>query len=631
MPTAQALAIDRQGKIRIVGSKEDVLKHQGWFTHVENFPGTTVLPGFIDPHMHTAVASLQPWIDLGIESGDGCCATLDAAFEKLKSKADDFFHNNKFVNGFVLAHNLSPALMSNDESHMKKDDITMALLDNVTSHPLFVVEANGHFAYANSAGFAKAFPDKLECIRGSDTRSCLPDPDGGSYYRSADGRLTGKLAESPAMDPFKKFIHANLHVPSAYFEMLTSIMNIFKRASRNGVTSVQDMGLGLSNTAMVDALLADIALTFSKPLVRYTARVSAFANTSSLHGAKPWGPLLTVGHPFHKIHSITGVKMWSDGSNQAESGAQFEPYVGTNNSGKLNWNMSTLKDVINSCNRRGWSISIHANGNRAIDVSLRAFEEAASESCGDGVCEELRHRIEHSSLANKTQLDMMKRLGVSPSFLIGHVYYYGKALRNVLGQRRLNDLDRLASALARGLRISMHSDYDVTDINPLRMIETAVVRKMKYADGILNPEERITRTQAIRAVTIDAAWQCHMDDITGSLKAGKFADLVVLRADPFTVPETEIHDIVVQGTYLQGVRAYWKDAVVTSEAVDGADACSTRPRILSTMPAQDDLQSFVDWLLKLSREDRDIVECMLRRGDVPQVTDEHQEYSERII
>ena len=187
---------------------------------------------------------------------------------------------------------------------------------------------------------------------------------------------------------------------------------------------------------------------------------------------------------------------------------------------------------------------------------------------------------------------------------------------DVLVNVPMYELDRCASALTRGLRISLHSDYDVTDIDPLRMIETAVVRNMKYANGTLNSEERITRMQAVRAVTLDAAWQCHLDDITGSIKAGKYADLVALGSDPFLVKETEIHSIVVEGTYLQGKRAYWKDTNAASEAAEVAKCAQLGMKSLAQLtelPKQD-LLSFAEKLLELPQSALAAAECMVHHA-----------------
>jgi predicted amidohydrolase YtcJ len=151
----------------------------------------------------------------------------------------------------------------------------------------------------------------------------------------------------------------------------------------------------------------------------------------------------------------------------------------------------------------------------------------------------------------------MAALGLSPSFLIGHVHFWGKAFRDrILGPERADRLDPCRSALKGGLRISLHSDYNVTPIDPLRCIQNAVLRDMAEGGGILNPDERISPMQAIKAMTIDAAWQCHLDKTCGSLERGKAADFVVLEKDPNGVVPDEIQKIAIHSTWLDGERRY---------------------------------------------------------------------------
>ncbi len=201
----------------------------------------------------------------------------------------------------------------------------------------------------------------------------------------------------------------------------------------------------------------------------------------------------------------------------------------------------------------GWQVGIHCNGDAAIDIGLDAYEAALGGKSGL----EGRHRIEHCSLLDAGQIARMKQLGISPSFLIGHVHYWGHAFATeILGEERAQKLDRCRSSLDAGLRVTLHSDYNVTPIDPLRCIENAVVRNMKYASGVLNPAERITPYEAVRAMTLDAAWQCHLDKERGSLEAGKFADFVVLEKDPMTVEPTEISKIRVHSTWLEGEKRF---------------------------------------------------------------------------
>ena len=206
--------------------------------------------------------------------------------------------------------------------------------------------------------------------------------------------------------------------------------------------------------------------------------------------------------------------------------------------------------MVARAHRDGWQVGVHANGDAAIDVTLDAFEQALTAHPRT----DHRHRIEHCSVLHDDQIARMARLGLSPSFLIGHVRWWGRAFRDrLLGPERADCYDPCASAVAAGLRVSLHSDWDVTPLEPLRYVEDAVTRRMADGGEVLNPDERLGIEAALRAVTIDAAWQCGADAVTGSLEIGKYADLVVLEDDPWAVDPGAIASIGVSETRLAGV------------------------------------------------------------------------------
>ena len=168
-----------------------------------------------------------------------------------------------------------------------------------------------------------------------------------------------------------------------------------------------------------------------------------------------------------------------------------------------------------------------------------------------------RHRIEHCSVLHPEQIERMATLGLSPSFLIGHLRWWGTAFRDrLLGPERSGLYDPCASALRAGLRISLHSDWNVTPLEPLRYVEDAVTRTMAENGEVLSADECISVEAALRAVTIDAAWQCRADDVTGSIEVGKYADLVLLDENLFTVDPSSISSIVVSETRLAGKVRY---------------------------------------------------------------------------
>lgn len=208
--------------------------------------------------------------------------------------------------------------------------------------------------------------------------------------------------------------------------------------------------------------------------------------------------------------------------------------------------------MIRRAHEGGWQVGVHANGDAAIDMVLDAYEAVLGKSSNS----DLRHRIEHCSVFHPEQMVRMKDMGLSPSFLIGHVRWWGKAFRDrLLGPERARFYDPCASALAAGLKISLHSDWNVTPIEPLRYVEDAVTRVMNEGGDVFFPEERIPVDAALRAVTIDAAWQCHMEDQIGSLETGKFADFAILEEDP-TAPDVKIGKIKVSETWMDGTRRY---------------------------------------------------------------------------
>ena len=115
----------------------------------------------------------------------------------------------------------------------------------------------------------------------------------------------------------------------------------------------------------------------------------------------------------------------------------------------------------------------------------------------------------------------MEKLQISPSFLIGHIYYYGEVFERVLGEERAKRTDPLKSAFKYGLTPTIHSDYNCQPVDPLRCIYNAVTRRVLSTKKVLNEDECVSPYQAVQAMTINAAWQCHMEDIVGSIEGFK--------------------------------------------------------------------------------------------------------------
>ena len=512
-PRAEAIAI-RGNKILAVGKLDDVQSAIGSGAQVVDLQGRTLMPGLIDPHMHFVFTAFEDWIDVSpITTPD--YATVWSKLQKgvADAKPGEWVRAQQF-----------------DASITRDAKIpTIAELDALApNNPFFMQESNGHIAYANSAAFKAA----------GITRE-TPDPSGARFVKDADGSLTGRLEEMAAQQEFLGVMPS----PSAA-DMIGRVQRFLDHASSVGCTMLHDCGIGIMAGAQ-DLKILDAVLGEGKAPVRYRGMlVSTIMDEWEKEGIKPGRG--------NDLFRVDGIKAWADGSNQAQTGYQRENYLGTDERGALNYSLEQVTEVIRRAHEGGWQVGVHANGDAAIDMVLDAYEAVLGKSSNS----DLRHRIEHCSVFHPEQMVRMKDMGLSPSFLIGHVRWWGKAFRDrLLGPERARFYDPCASALAAGLKISLHSDWNVTPIEPLRYVEDAVTRVMNEGGDVFFPEERIPVDAALRAVTIDAAWQCHMEDQIGSLETGKFADFAILEEDP-TAPDVKIGKIKVSETWMDGTKRY---------------------------------------------------------------------------
>lgn len=507
-PLAEAIAV-REGRIIAVGSRSELEGVIGPATTLVDAGDGTIYPGLIEPHMHYWGSALTlDWVDCSTRDG----ADLDQIVAKLKAA-------DPVIDDWILGQLFDPSLLPGEP------ELTRAILDAaVPDHPVMVMNASMHFLYVNSVALARAGLD-------DDT----PDPVGGSFGRS-DGHLTGVISEMAAMAPFL----AVLPRLSAE-EMINNLVRINHSALAAGYTRTQDAAtggvLGAAEVSLIHQ--ADFA-----GRVGY-AILDPVADALIANGLKPF-----AGDDRCRA---TAWKFVADGSNQGRTGYQRDNYLGRDFRGRPNYESALLTERMERADRLGWPIMIHANGDAEIDQALEAFRIVLDQSSGLG----LRHRIEHCSFPHPEQLDQMAELGISPSFLMNHVYFWGDAfVANIMGPQKSALLDPFASARARGLRVSMHSDYTVTDFLPFREIQTAVTRQTRLSGQVLNPAERVSASEALRAKTVDAAWQTHCEDQAGTIEVGKFADLVHLDADPLAVEPEAIAQITVLQTFVGGTAVY---------------------------------------------------------------------------
>ena len=514
-----ALAISGN-RIVAVGDRAGVVAAIGRPGTVVDLGGRTVLPGFIEPHMHFALmAGMGDWPDIGPfvhENTADALAALKAIAERTPAGQ------------WVVARQFDPSLQVGPAM------LTTRELDEVSrDKPVFVLNASGHLAYCNS-----------RLLEAAGIGAETPDPPGGEYFRDAEGRPNGAMSQVAYMPVLMGNPDLMRVLGEGYVD---AGVRVGEQAASLGITTLCDQATGGI------AGVGDLALyrqMFETGNMKTRIRASLFAARAS-----EWDENGIAFGYGDDLMRVVGWKLVTDGSNQGYTGRQRDPYVGTDNRGIFYIEPDALKTIVSERSAGGWPLVLHGNGDAAIDSILDAMEAAAAQGVD---VRKLRCRIEHCSILHDEQIARIRDLGMGPSFLINHVYYWGQTMRdNVFGPDKVQLLDRCASVEAAGIRWTMHTDAPVSPLGSLHKIRVAVARDLWKEPGtVLAPGERVPVEAAIRAVTASAAWQCHSEHEIGSLEAGKLADLVILDADPRKVEPTAISDIAISETWMNGVRVF---------------------------------------------------------------------------
>lgn len=517
-PTAEALAV-RGEKIVAIGRRSEVFQRKGPQTRIEDLGGKTLMPGLIEPHSHPIISSrLYDWVDVsGFNNPDG-----EAVMEKLRRAAREA-KPGEWISAFGYDPILTRDLKALDAE----------VLDSISStNPIFVMIQPMHTMFVNHKAF------ELACIT-PDT----PQPKGGTYVKDRQGNLTGMVIEQGAGAPIMAAMLQDSTKSGR--ELMKQQM---RRYATAGYTTVGVMGDFPMFPNAVETV-KDLVESDDCPL-----RMVFMDKASDLEA----GQAVDLGAPNDRFKTV-GVKFWYDGSPYTGNMFLDKPFLNSDlmqrglglpkdNCGSSMLPKETLKNLIQKYHDLGLQIAVHAQGDRAIRDTVDVFKEVLHESPR----EDHRHRIEHCGLFPIAQLERAARLGLTPSWHINHIYYYGEALRDeIIGQERAKIFMPMASAQAHGLRNSLHCDSPMYPAEPFKLMRTAVTRETRN-HAVIGPDQAITVEEAVKAVTINAAWQLFMEDRVGSLEEGKLADLVVLSQNPLNMDPHRLDEIRVKESYRGG-------------------------------------------------------------------------------
>jgi predicted amidohydrolase YtcJ len=515
----EALAISGN-RILAVGNRGDVLAAAGRGAQTVDLGGRVVLPGFIEPHMHFALlAGLGHLEDIGPFER----ATFEDALDGIRE-----VRAAAGPGEWVMGRQFDPILLDPPR------DLTTRDLDPIVpDRPAFILNASGHIAYVNSRALDMAGISR-------DTE----DPPGGEFGRYEDGTPNGVLYGQAA------FMGILLRNEAITDRMQTGFVSAGREVGDGavalGITTLCDQATGgLAGPAELESYRA------MYDGGRMKARIRAYA-----YSEQPgWDEAGVKPGDGDALMRVVGWKIVTDGSNQGFTGRQREPYFTRDTVGIFYVEPDALRKMAVDRTKKGWPLSLHGNGDAAIDSILDAVEAARDEGAD---VRALRCRIEHCSILHDDQIQRMKALGMVPSFLINHVHYWGHVMRDeVFGPEKVQLLDRCKSVEDAGLNWVVHTDAPVSPLGSLHKIRVAVARDLwKEPNTTLAPDERVSVESAIRAVTRNAAWACHSEHEIGSLEAGKLADLVILDRDPREVEPTAISNIGITETWMNGERVY---------------------------------------------------------------------------
>ncbi len=504
---AEAIAV-KYSRLLAVGTNNEVQGMVGEGTRVIDLEGRCVIPGLIDSHCHmmNVGAGRLLYVDLSEEEG---VHSIKDLVEKLRERAV-ITPVGEWVVGY----------QEDDSKLAEKRHPTRYELDGAsTEHPIILSTVGGHFSVANSLAFENAGVSK-------DT----PDPVGGEFDRDESEIPVGGLHET-AIDVIRP---EGPPIPTRE-QSYHGAKEILAECAENGLTCVYDT-VGRSEIRAA----IDLRNAGELPIrMRMDVYIDLFQELDKL------GIYRGLGDDWLRI---SGLKFFFDGAISARTAAVTEEYL---NKPGFYGVMATTREIatekIMSAYKKGYRISAHANGDRAIAMYLDIMEEAQAKYPRD----DPRNRDIHCTVITTELVDRIKKLEILPTIFGPYVYYHGDKLIPAFGEERLERMFAARSFLDAGVKIAAHSDHPCAPYPPLMAIHGLVNRKTK-AGRPIGSSQKVSVTEALRIYTVNAAYQQLDEDKLGSLEEGKLADMVVLGEDILTVPTERIKDITVDMTIIDG-------------------------------------------------------------------------------
>jgi predicted amidohydrolase YtcJ len=522
-PVATHLAV-RAGRILAVG---DAAQAQAWGAAPvdDRYADRVLMPGLVEGHCHLMEGGLWAYVHVGYYDRRGPDGRIWPGLKDLASVVERL----KAAEAALSDPAQTLLAWGFDPIHFGSTRLTVDELDQVSAtRPVVVMHASLHLMNVNRAGLARAGIDRDCEIEG--------------VHRFPNGEPSGELQEFAAMFPVMRYI-GNIFREVSSAE--SGLRDFGRLAVHAGVTTATD----LVNDLSPDSLARLAAVTGEAD---YPVRlVPAYRSIDASQPATVDGLRRAMASGHERLR-IGAVKLVVDGSIQGFTARLRWPgYFNGAPNGIWVTSPEALAAEVLLFHRAGCQLHIHTNGDEATEVALDAVEQALIAHPRP----DHRHTLQHCQMADAAQFRRMARLGMCVNLFANHLYYWGEAhLAQTMGPDRAQRMDACATALAHGVPLAIHSDAPITPLAPLFTAWCAVNRRTATGRQ-LGPAECLTVDQALRAITLGAAWTLKLDHEVGSLEVGKRADLCVLHEDPTAVDPMALKDLRIAGTMLCG-RAY---------------------------------------------------------------------------